>query len=168
VERGDAAAAGGATGGPAGAGSSSAVKSGTTSPTDMRDSAQGSGSGDASAAGGATGGPAGAGSSSAVKSDTTGTQRQRARQHYRFAAQRIAARSRSNSGRSGRRRARDGRPRQLAGAHDSGSYVKFSRGADLFAQYERWRGVRFDYLQTERLIMKKLPVIALAMFFALG
>jgi hypothetical protein len=41
----DAATAGGATGGPAGAGSSSAVKSDTTGPGASRDSAQGSGSG---------------------------------------------------------------------------------------------------------------------------
>ena len=69
----DAGAAGGATGGPAGAGSSTAVKSDTTGPSGTRDSAQGSGSGDvsAAAAGGATGGPAGVGSSSAVKSGTT-------------------------------------------------------------------------------------------------
>jgi len=71
----DAGDAGGATGGPAGAGSSTAVKSDATGPSGTRDSAQGSGSGDASAAaaGGATGGPAGAGSSSAVKSDTNTT-----------------------------------------------------------------------------------------------
>jgi hypothetical protein len=78
---GDAATAGGATGGPAGAGSSSAVKSDTTVPGGSRDSAPSPGSGDtsAAAAGGATGGPAGAGSSSAVKSDTTGSSREPAR-----------------------------------------------------------------------------------------